>query len=70
MELIQAKHTTTTNPKNSWSEVEEQNDEAKFIDDVRRSANKFENLVMNNSVTIFSTKYWSYFTVAKQGKQS
>ena len=54
--------------RNSLSEVEQQNDEAKFKEEVRRSANNFKNLVMNNKVMIFSATYCSYCTVAKVSK--
>merc|ERR1712112_3445 len=52
--------------RNSLSEVEQQNDEAKFKEEVRRSANNFKNLAMNNKVMIFSATYCSYCTVAKK----
>ena len=42
-----------------------QHDENKFRDEVRRSAENFKNLVMNNKVMMFSATYCTYCTVAK-----
>ena len=69
MGLMESKPSTQPQQtRNSLSEVEQQNDEAKFKEEVRRSANNFKNLVMNNKVMIFSATYCSYCTVAKVSK--
>merc|ERR1719251_768996 len=43
----------------------EQNDE-QFKTEVRKSAENFKNLVMNNKIMMFSATYCSYCTVAKK----
>ena len=54
----------STSPTSS-SEAEQQQSSETFQNEVRRSAENFKNLVMNNKVMIFSATYCSYCTVAK-----
>merc|ERR1712197_244843 len=55
----------STTPTSS-SEAEQQQSSETFQNEVRRSAENFKNLVMNNKVMIFSATYCSYCTVAKR----
>merc|ERR1712228_450472 len=65
--LMESKPSSQQNQnQTSLSEVEQQNNEDKFKDEVRRSANNFKNLILNNKVMIFSATYCSYCTVAKK----
>jgi len=56
--------TTTTSAQDESQGAASQSDQ-QFRDDVRRSAENFKNLVLNNKVMIFSATYCSYCTVAK-----
>jgi len=52
-----------SSPNTSDQQLQQNDDQ--FRDEVRRSAENFKNLVMNNKVMIFSATYCSYCTVAK-----
>jgi len=55
----------STATQSSPSISDQQHNDDQFRDEVRRSAENFKNLVMNNKVMIFSATYCSYCTVAK-----
>merc|ERR1712126_241263 len=55
--------TTTTSAQDESQGAASQSDQ-QLRDDVRRSAENFKNLVLNNKVMIFSATYCSYCTVA------
>ena len=67
MGILESKPIKTPAPTTSLTEndtAREQNSE-EFKLEVRKSAENFKNLVMNNKIMIFSATYCSYCTVAK-----
>jgi len=69
MGLLASKSSQSIPPSTSptsTSEAEQQQTSETFQNEVRRSAENFKNLVMNNKVMIFSATYCSYCTVAKR----
>ena len=70
MGTLESKPSTTSSSsspqKTTSSDLTHQaQDDDKFRDEVRKSAENFKNLVINNKVMIFSATYCSYCTVAK-----
>ena len=56
---------STATPSSSPAETPNQQNEEQFKTEVRKSAENFKNLVMNNKIMMFSATYCSYCTVAK-----
>ena len=65
MGILESRPAQTSAPTSVPLEApREQNDE-QFKTEVRKSAENFKNLVMNNKIMMFSATYCSYCTVAK-----
>ena len=65
MGILESRPAQNSAPTSSPTESpREQNDE-QFKTEVRKSAENFKNLVMNNKIMMFSATYCSYCTVAK-----
>lgn len=60
-------NTSSSTATNTTVQEETHNaaNDQQFRDDVRKSAENFKSLVLNNKVMIFSATYCSYCTVAK-----
>ena len=56
---------TSAAPSSSPTETPSQQTDEQFKTEVRKSAENFKNLVMNNKIMMFSATYCSYCTVAK-----
>ena len=57
-------------PSSSPTETPSQQNDEQFKTEVRKSAENFKNLVMNNKIMMFSATYCSYCTVAKVERES
>ena len=65
MGILESKPAQTSTAPSSPTETSSQQTDEQFKTEVRKSAENFKNLVMNNKIMMFSATYCSYCTVAK-----
>ena len=65
MGILESRPAQSTAATSTPSEVPSQQNDEQFKNEVRKSAENFKNLVMNNKIMMFSATYCSYCNVAK-----